>query len=116
MLTSIKNIHCIDINWIEEYFNKSGGQGSDMYQMGRDAALSELYIQLKDQLKPIHPLIEDAFNSGRNIEYKDSSSDGGETFESVPSIEIEDYINNKQFVPLNVLNYRNSDKFSKLSL
>jgi len=65
-MTNIKNIYCIDINWIDNQilYYSSGGYGqveeSEIYAKAK----LELLQELKSKLKPITSLIEGAFDMG----------------------------------------------------
>ena len=109
-MTNIKDIYCLDINQINEQIINFELVIKNMEEdtNKRDTEWNELFIGtlaqidllngVKSQLKPIQPLIENAFNTGDFHGGQDMQWTVGRISHSeFTALDKEDYINTKQF-------------------
>lgn len=94
MLTDIKDIYCIDINDLNIYIEQLQEQYNKVKSEATYLSIQES-LYLKAKLKPITPLIEDAFDDiellNNLLQYK------SEKFEGAIVKSKGEYINTKQF-------------------
>jgi len=98
-MTNIKDIYCIDISVLnakikeyEDISNSFTEENSSVYDVDIEGFVADELKRLKDQLKPITPLIEDTFDNGYNRGFDSASGEY-----DIISLSKKDYINTKQF-------------------
>lgn len=103
-MTNIKDIYCLDINWIDERIQLLTRKG--ISYMGENYPLAHASIngstkelqELKAQLKPIQPLIEDTFDKGLEFGRQETlNTKGILRNQDFTALDKEEYINTKQF-------------------
>ncbi len=98
-MTKIENIYCVDINWINNKIKESDELIPIFREMGLTSSNNyadklceerDAFEKILEQLKPITPLIEDAFDEGEQ-------SGMNSEFGRYTANDKQEYINTKEF-------------------
>ena len=100
-MTNIKDIHCIDINWINSEITRlyrESNQQTNINPTFANICTHKAFMleSVLSQLKPIQPLISITFQSGIDSTCTYYTPDKGIDFDEIEK-DKENYIFNKQF-------------------